>query len=249
MSKPGKINDVLARFEQTIQQNEAAGGGGGMYLTNVAASKNKPPKPIISSRTMTGEATGGPASRRMSVSSGSYRNFLHSDNAGGKTSSAQGKTNQPPRGDSTVSTASMSDQDWGDQDWDPFADDEENDDQSENNSSAEEECEERRVSRHRRATRPCSSKRVGRLGNRKTRTTARGDTRAPNGRDNSLDEVAEASETSTNNEEPDDVSQVSGATRDRRHRVHEKPADLHRTGRSTVASSGTRQASRRLSRR
>ena len=220
-----------------------------MYLTNVAASKTKPPKPIISSRTMTGEAT-GPASRRMSVSSGSYRNFLHSESAGGKAS-AQGKPHQPPRGDSTVSTASMSDQDWGDQDWDPFADDEENADQSENDSSAEEESEERRVSRHRRATRPCSSKRVGRLGNRKTRTTTRGDTRPSNGRGNSLDEVAEASETSTNNEEPDDGSQVSGANREslRRHRVHEKPTDPHRTGRSTGTSSGTRQASRRLSRR
>ena len=246
-----KLNDVLARFEQTIQENEAAGGGGGMYLTNVAASKKNPPKTTISSRTMTGE-TNGPASRRMSVSSGSYRNFLHSESVASKA--AREKPAQP-RGDSTVSTASTSEEDWGDQDWDPFAH-EESGDQSENDSSEEGESEERRVSRHRRATRPCSSKRVGRLGNRKTRTTtSRGDPRTRNDRGGSLEGVAEVegSEASTNNEEPDDgfvVTHVSGANREtlRRQRVSEKPSDHTRPGRTT-GSSGTRQAARRLSRR
>ena len=219
---PRKINDVLARFEQTIQANEAAGGGGGMYLTNVASTRKALPH-TISSRNVAGDVV-GPATRRMSVSAGTYRNFLQADSGG--------EAGHQARGDSTVSTASTSDPDWGDRDLDPFAEGE-NPDESENDSS-EDDDEDRRVSRHRRVARPVASKRVGRLGNRKTRTTTRSDPRA---RNDGVVVEEEHSETSTNNEESEHGVSVSSRSGSSAHRAKRLPG-----------STGTRSA-RRPSRR
>jgi len=221
---PGKINSVLARFEQTIQENESAGGGGGMYLSNVAASKKKPVR--LSSRSLDGgsaAAAAGSRTRDMSVSAGSYRNFLQAD-AGGGGMAARGKPlPHEARCDSTVSTAGMTDKDWDpfvetDKDWDPFASiDEKGGDQSESEFSEQSEDEEedgRRAARgssHRRLNRPSASKRVGRLGNRKTRTSRsdpRARTRRTNGQTKEEEDVEEEeeeeSEASTNNQDEDE---------------------------------------------
>ena len=57
---PKKISSVLARFEQTIQENNEAGGGGGMYLSNLAAQKKNAALASRSSASGEAEWTGQP---------------------------------------------------------------------------------------------------------------------------------------------------------------------------------------------
>ena len=148
-----------------------------MYLTNVASQKKKPP---LSSRSMHGGSSAGrpPLRRSMSVSTGSYRNFVHGDAAGGGSTDVGGSSQRSKRhdahGDSTVSTAGMSDADW-----DPFTENKSSfdevflEEESESSFAEEEEEEEEEESRtSSRRRKPREQKRVGRLGNRKTRSRA-----------------------------------------------------------------------------
>ena len=150
-TKPQKISSVLARFEQTIQENEKAGGegGGGMYLTNVAGGKRRPGlKPMISSRSLDGNApVGRSASSRMNVAAGSYRNFLQGD---AESDSGARKT-LDTNSNSTTSTFPEED---------PFAESDSEFSEScfEEDGEGGEEEEHRRKSSSRRAARPSTSK-------------------------------------------------------------------------------------------
>jgi len=238
---PKKISSVLARFEQTIQENNEAGGGGGMYLSNLAAQKKK--AAVLASRTASGEAS-GPASRKMSVSAGSYRNFLQDPASGAGASKPSSSTihHSSKRHDAeTVSTAGMSDADW-----DPFAtdgksgradidaiEDYESDFSACSDASSflgedDEDAGERHHSSKKEARRrPKEHKRVGRLGNRKTRT-GKSDPRT--GGRNRSKQKEEDRNTASNNEEEEEEGSVVTAGR--------YIADTKRTSRSDPRSGG-----------
>jgi hypothetical protein len=107
---PRKLDSVLARFEETIEQNNAAGVCSGMYLTN-QASRHSSAADTTTTKTKvtTAKAKPSPASGRRGsglesslpqIKPGTYRNMLKSTNTDA----------------TTVSTADTVESD----DWDPF---------------------------------------------------------------------------------------------------------------------------------
>lgn len=200
---PGNINSVLARFEQTIQENEVAGGGGGMYLTNVASTRKRPVRQPSSRRSI-GE-----------VSAGSYRNFLQNDAGGGGGMAAREKRHEAEFVEK-------------DKDWDPFA--EGNDQSGEFSDHSDLDWDEEedgaraaKGSTVRRPVRPSTSKRVGRLGNRKTRTGQGASTRRTSVQAKEEEDVEEEDEdeASTSDHDEDDDG---GASRDSSSRRETRPS-------------------------
>ena len=238
-TKPQKISSVLARFEQTIQENEKAGGegGGGMYLTNVAGGKRRPGlKPMISSRSLDGNApVGRSASSRMNVAAGSYRNFLQGD---AESDSGARKT-LDTNSNSTTSTFPEED---------PFAESDSEFSEScfEEDGEGGEEEEHRRKSSSRRAARPSTSKRVGRLGNRKTRTSRSDRTR----RQTSIKEEEEEEDPSEE-EEANDGFAVSSSSKLDEPRARSGTSRQRSTSSAQRSRHGgsSRSAARRPSRR
>jgi hypothetical protein len=139
--KPAKINSVLARFEQTIQENNNAGGNSGMYLTNLAGRKaggaaERRRMSIVASAgaLVDGPGVGGAAQRRrmsMASNGGSLHGGIPTGRSGGRTSGGpsasrpdsfrglalpeKNNTGHSAAGTVTTSTSAAS------LDWDPFS--------------------------------------------------------------------------------------------------------------------------------
>lgn len=185
--KSQNVNTVLARLEQTIEQNKKVGVDSGMYLTSVA-SKYKPVK-AASLRMLTSASEHKDSARqrpplarpqrRQSITMGaipvgSYRNMLNNDSSI-ITSDMSSKAEWNPfndkksslQGDNQSSRhSSLNDSCASDDSFDSFGFDEEVD--FDKSFTLEEPAFEE-TKKEIKMSRPAKEKRCGRLGNRKTR--------------------------------------------------------------------------------
>ena len=243
-----------------------------MYLSNVAGSKKKKTTQRTVARSTSERSTGGRSAygRSMpSVSAGTYRNFLQDGGPAASTSASGGRGNHSKRQDAeTVSTTGMSDAEW-----DPFHDDsgdpfrgglgiEALDDESDFSFSESgfsdrewEDGERHGASKKESRRRPKEQKRVGRLGNRKTRSS-RSDPRAA-GRSqrgpSSTQTEEDASERTTSDHHQDDEEEDNGFTvsyiADKKRSSGRDDGEKRSSGSRRPPSSSRSHRSRRESRR